>query len=197
MITSHRNTKDRRGAARRGERRAYVAKRSSSDWSLTEHGKHGILKHEEFWSETFLWFLCCRIVGRFFEYKKALCLKRNGSPDLFVISSPQLEAALHEVASWYRYLPTRFCSFSGIWLTEYKKRNLTSRISSCRVEGFDRPFRGTSSSTCGHGIWGESDWPTLTSLKMCQYTERHSIRKLFERFQIIHPDTLFFPWIRD
>lgn len=50
----------------------------------------------------------------------------------------------------------RFCSFSGIWLASRWCKNLTSRISSCRAEGFARPLRSTSSTTCGTRLYERS-----------------------------------------
>lgn len=91
--------------------------------------------------------------------------------DLFVISRPQLRRhcfARVPSSLAYRYPPpsllgARFCSFSGIWLASRWYKNLTSRISSCRAEGFARPLRSTSSSTCGTRLYERWSFENTTT----------------------------------
>lgn len=80
--------------------------------------------------------------------------------DLFVISRPQLRGCFASgtllAVSMISPFRPRFCSFSGIWPASRRCKNLASRISSCRAEGFARPLRSTSSTTYGTRFYERS-----------------------------------------
>lgn len=100
------------------------------------------------------------IIIEFFLAGRRILYETNTWLDLFVISRPQLRGCFASgtllAVSMISPFRPRFCSFSGIWPASRWCKNLASRISSCRVEGFARPLRSTSSSTCGTRFYERS-----------------------------------------